>query len=137
MAVMWYIAGNHNWNTHPVWKKINTELLSMCSFTVLSWTPAFKMWAQAQFMWYSKWAMLLNITIGTEKKIRTLTSISVWKLKRSILCQLLPSRAKTFHACRKQTQFIYYLHCLLPSFSSQQLKYNKIYYFRSNCLKEL
>lgn len=28
----------------------------------------------------------------------TLTSMSVWKLKRSIFCQLLPSRARTFHA---------------------------------------
>lgn len=27
-----------------------------------------------------------------------LTSISVWKLNKSIFCQLLPSRAKTFHA---------------------------------------
>lgn len=27
------------------------------------------------------------------------TSISVWKLKRSIFCQLLPSNARTFHAC--------------------------------------
>lgn len=28
----------------------------------------------------------------------TLTSISVWKLNKSIFCQLLPSRARTFHA---------------------------------------
>lgn len=31
--------------------------------------------------------------------ISSFTSISVWKLKRSIFCQLLPSSARTFHAC--------------------------------------
>lgn len=28
----------------------------------------------------------------------SLTSMSVWKLNKSIFCQLLPSRARTFHA---------------------------------------
>lgn len=34
-----------------------------------------------------------------------LTSMSVWKLNKSIFCQLLPSRAKTFHAWEGDRQF--------------------------------
>lgn len=33
----------------------------------------------------------------------SLTSMSVWKLNKSIFCQLLPSRARTFHAWKGVT----------------------------------
>lgn len=41
---------------------------------------------------------LFLFSSSSSSQTHALTSMSVWKLNKSIFCQLLPSRARTFHA---------------------------------------
>lgn len=50
---------------------------------------------------FYRFALLFFSLINTP-----LTSMSVWKLNKSIFCQLLPSRARTFHAWEGDRQVV-------------------------------
>ena len=49
---------------------------------------------------------ILSIFFPLSCENTPLTSMSVWKLNKSIFCQLLPSRARTFHAWKSNRQVV-------------------------------
>lgn len=49
--------------------------------------------------------LCIKLILSLSLRNIVLTSMSVWKLNKSIFCQLLPSKAKTFHAWEGDRQF--------------------------------
>lgn len=107
-------------------RKTQRYYIFFCPLTVLPRTLAFKMCEHKHSLRGTQNGLWAQTSLQDEKPLQTLTSISVWKLKRSILCQLLPSSAKTFHACRKQIQLIYYVHRLHFPLSNSNITHSDI-----------